>query len=71
MTTLMQTIPKGYKQTEVGVIPADWDVKEMKDFTLSVASGKSKPTNQAIIQFTALQELLARENKQITQETKF
>ena len=47
MTTLMQTIPKGYKQTEVGVIPADWDVKEMKDFTLSVASGKSKTTNES------------------------
>lgn len=25
----MQTIKKGYKQTEVGVIPSDWEVREM------------------------------------------
>lgn len=24
-----QTVPKGYKQTEVGVIPSDWNVKEL------------------------------------------
>jgi len=26
MTTVTQKIPSGYKQTEIGVIPADWDV---------------------------------------------
>ncbi len=31
MTTATQTIQKGYKQTDVGVIPADWDVKRLGD----------------------------------------
>lgn len=31
MTTAMQKIPSGYKQTEIGVIPTDWDVKTFKD----------------------------------------
>lgn len=31
MTTTTQKIPSGYKQTEIGVIPADWDVKTFKD----------------------------------------
>ncbi|MEH8203337.1 hypothetical protein Q7I36_18095 [Aeromonas veronii] len=25
-----QTVPTGYKQTEVGVIPEDWDIKELQ-----------------------------------------
>lgn len=29
MTTATQTIPKGYKQTEIGMIPTDWDVKKL------------------------------------------
>ena len=31
MTITMQKIPAGYKQTEIGVIPADWDVKRLED----------------------------------------
>ncbi len=31
MPTSTKTIPKGYKQTEIGVIPADWDVKCIGD----------------------------------------
>lgn len=31
MTTSTQTIQKGYKQTEIGVIPADWDMKKLGD----------------------------------------
>jgi len=31
MTTATQKIPSGYKQTEIGVIPADWDVKRLGD----------------------------------------
>lgn len=31
MTVATKTIPKGYKQTEIGVIPADWDVKTLGD----------------------------------------
>jgi len=40
------SVKAGYKQTEIGVIPEDWDVKEMEDFTISVASGKSNTTNE-------------------------
>jgi len=29
--TATQTIPKGYKQTEIDVIPEDWDVKKLDD----------------------------------------
>ncbi|MCD6298065.1 MAG: restriction endonuclease subunit S [Deltaproteobacteria bacterium] len=35
-TTATHKIPAGYKQTEIGVIPKDWDVKELReivDFT--------------------------------------
>jgi len=31
MKTLTQKVPLGYKQTEIGVIPADWDVKRLRD----------------------------------------
>lgn len=31
MTVATKTIPKGYKQTEIGVIPIDWDVKTIGD----------------------------------------
>ena len=31
MTTPTQIIPKGYKQTEVGVIPEDWEVKTINE----------------------------------------
>ena len=36
------TIPHGYKLTEVGVIPEDWDVALLERLTVTVASGKSK-----------------------------
>lgn len=31
MTTATQKIPSGYKQTAIGVIPSDWDVKKLGD----------------------------------------
>ena len=31
MTTATHKIPLGYKQTDIGVIPADWDVKRLGD----------------------------------------
>jgi len=40
-----RTIRKGYKQTEVGVIPEDWDVKEVGEITTSVVSGRSNTTS--------------------------
>jgi len=34
----MIDIPNGYKQTEVGVIPEDWEVRQLKDF-ITIKSG--------------------------------
>lgn len=42
MTTATQTIPKGYRQTDVGVIPADWDVKQLKDLVSKVIDNRGK-----------------------------
>lgn len=35
-------VRQGYKQTEVGVIPADWEVRPLGELTTAVASGRSK-----------------------------
>jgi len=37
------TIPAGYQQTEVGIIPEDWEVSTLKEYAIMVASGRSKP----------------------------
>ena len=37
-------LQKGYKQTEVGVIPEDWEVRPLDELTTTVASGRSKVT---------------------------
>ncbi|MHB2149648.1 restriction endonuclease subunit S [Calditrichota bacterium LG25] len=37
-----KTVPEGYKMTEVGVIPEDWEVRRVSEFLIKVASGKSK-----------------------------
>lgn len=34
MTTATQTIPKGYKQTEIGMIPADWTVTTLLELSV-------------------------------------
>ena len=31
MTTATKKIPSGYKQTDIGEIPTDWDVKRLGD----------------------------------------
>ncbi|MGI2119396.1 restriction endonuclease subunit S [Shewanella oncorhynchi] len=41
--TINQVIPEGYKQTEVGVIPEDWDVKQVKDVCGFIVPGRNKP----------------------------
>src|SRR5690606_41179638 len=38
-------VKQGYKQTEVGVIPEDWEVKKLGDVALNIASGKSNTQN--------------------------
>lgn len=40
MTTTTQKIPSGYKQTEIGVIPTDWDVKKLGELA-DYKNGKS------------------------------
>ena len=40
MTTETQKIPTGYKQTEIGVIPADWDVQKLDDI-IQFSNGKA------------------------------
>lgn len=37
------TIPQGYKQTELGMIPEDWEVKKICDGLAEVKSGKRLP----------------------------
>lgn len=32
-------IPQGYKQTELGIIPEDWEVKRISDFTSIITGG--------------------------------
>ena len=39
-------IPQGYKQTELGIIPEDWEVKQISDFT-SVVTGGTPSTQHA------------------------
>ena len=38
-----QTVPKGYKQTEVGLIPSDWDIKKLTELA-QVVTGNTPPT---------------------------
>jgi type I restriction enzyme S subunit len=38
-----QIIPEGYKQTEVGVIPKEWDVKQVQDVCGFIVPGRNKP----------------------------
>lgn len=39
MAEQKQVIPEGYKQTEIGVVPADWDVIYVKSITLDHKQG--------------------------------
>ena len=42
----IMNIPQGYKQTELGIIPEDWEVKQISDFT-SVVTGGTPSTQHA------------------------
>ncbi len=46
MTSVIKTIPKGYKQTEIGVVPTDWDVQPIS-YIAKVTTG-SKNTQDKI-----------------------
>lgn len=39
-------IPAGYKQTEIGVIPEEWEIKKIGDFTEAIAGGTPNTTIQ-------------------------
>ncbi len=45
MTTATQKIPSGYKQTEIGVIPADWDMKRLGDIGECLIGLTYKPSD--------------------------
>ena len=36
-----QQVPEGYQKTEAGVIPDDWDVKQLYDFIAALEAGVS------------------------------
>jgi type I restriction enzyme S subunit len=42
-TTMTMKIKEGYKQTEVGVIPEDWDYKSFSEFSTTVRGGSPRP----------------------------
>lgn len=44
-TTTTQKIPAGYKQTEIGTIPADWDVKRLGDIGECLIGLTYKPSD--------------------------
>ncbi len=53
----MGNIPKGYKQTEVGVIPEDWEVKKLGDCCRKITDGTHdtpKPIDNGIPFLTAI-----------------
>ncbi|HIH96300.1 MAG TPA: hypothetical protein HA348_02215, partial [Thermoplasmata archaeon] len=39
MKKIMKKIPEGYKKTEIGIIPEDWDVCELRDLTKMITNG--------------------------------
>jgi len=41
-----ETINLGFRQTEVGMIPDDWEVKKLGDVTISIVSGKSNTSSE-------------------------
>lgn len=45
MTTATQKIPSGYKQTEIGVIPADWNIKPLGDIGECLIGLTYKPSD--------------------------
>ena len=42
-----QTVPTGYKQTEVGVIPEDWECKHIGELADVVRGGSPRPAGDA------------------------
>ena len=40
-----ETVPEGYKRTEVGVIPEDWEVEKLGNLT-KIETGSTPPTNE-------------------------
>jgi len=41
-------LPKGYKNTEVGVIPEDWEVKRLEEITIKIGSGITPTGGSAV-----------------------
>ena len=41
----MENIKKGFKQTEIGILPEDWEVKTLQNQIVNIASGRSSTKN--------------------------
>lgn len=46
-SSAQQQVPEGYKQTEVGLIPDDWEVKPLGQLVQSVEYGSSAKSNES------------------------
>jgi type I restriction enzyme S subunit len=46
VSDLAQQVPEGYKQTEVGVIPEDWEACELGSLAPFIGSGKTNTNNK-------------------------
>ena len=46
---VMSNIPKGYKQTEVGVIPSDWEVRKL-GYCFTFSGGYTASRDQLKVQ---------------------
>lgn len=47
-------VKEGYKKTEMGVIPGDWEVKTLNEVSISISSGKSLTKSQSSGSFPIL-----------------
>mgnify|MGYP007079469741 CR=1 FL=1 len=46
-----EKIPVGYKQTEVGLIPVDWEVSELSSFVSALEAGVSVNSIESMDEF--------------------
>lgn len=66
MTEQKQEIPEGYKQTEIGVIPDDWEVKYFGELFESKISRKTLKINE-LVTFVGMQDVT--ESAQLANQT--
>jgi type I restriction enzyme S subunit len=60
---MTQPIPQGYKQTEIGVIPDDWEVRSLKSVASKITDGTHATPKPVIEGVPFLTALHVKENK--------